>query len=132
MKKALFILAIAVILITTLSAIACGGNSNNASNDYTAHSRTIIDQTVTIASGNSWYTELAPGDYDVTLNSDDGVTVQWIGGGVDQGYNTNGAVTEYIKRSVPVFQTTTFKIYNHTGFFSNPTAILRLRIVQAQ
>jgi hypothetical protein len=106
----------------------------NANKSVTANfslaSTTIIDSSITIESGGTYYLDLAPGYYDVSITSDDGVTVEWLGGGVDQGYNSNGAVTEYIKRSVPVFQSVTFKIYNPTGIFFNPTALLHLRIVK--
>jgi len=92
---------------------------------------TIFDDTISIVSGGTWYRELEPGYYDVDLSSDDGVTVEWISGGVDQGYNS-GATEGYHKQSVPVFQSTTFKLYNPTGWFSNPTALLHLRIVKVQ
>jgi hypothetical protein len=92
---------------------------------------TIFDDTISIVSGGTWYRELEPGYYDVDISSDDGVTVEWLGGGVDQGYNS-GATEEYHKQSVPVFQSVTFKIYNPTGWFSNPTALLHLTIVKVQ
>lgn len=126
MRKVLFlVIAILLFSVLLLGTIACGENGGKS-----VTPTTIIDQSVTIESGYYWYIGLQPGDYDVTLNSDDGITVQWIGGGVDQGYNTNEAVKEYVKRSIPVFDSTTFKLYNPTGIFSNPTALVHLKIVK--
>jgi hypothetical protein len=90
---------------------------------------TIFDSSVSIVSGDTYYLDLDPGYYNVDLSSDDGVTVEWIGGGVDQGYNS-GATEDYHKQSVPVPQSTTFKLYNPTGIFFNPTALVHLKIVK--
>ena len=118
MFKVAVIIVVFVMVVGLVVGFGCGGN------------HTVFDGTALLASGETWAKDLKAGHYDVDLTSDDGVTVTWIGGGVDQGYNSNGAVTQYSKRDVPVFQSTTFKLYNPTGIFFNPTATVHLRIVK--
>lgn len=133
MKKTISICVAVILLVSAFSAIACGDdkNSNNSSPTY-AGPVTIMDRTVTIQSGNTFIQDLTAGSYDVSISSDDPVDVQWIGGGVDSGYNTTGGVKEYTKRMVPVFEAVTFKIHNPSGVFSNPTAVLHVKIVKQQ
>ena len=131
-KKTLIILAIAITYLTTIFSIACEDHivvNNNTSDTYPF---TLIDTSVAIGSGRWVLQDLAPGDYDVTINTDDAVDIKWIGGGVDHSYNTKGAVYEYIKRSVPVSRSVTLKIYNPTGIFFNPSALVCIKIVKVQ
>jgi hypothetical protein len=109
---------VVVVLMVVGLFVACDGK-------YTG-----FDESVAIESGGSVRWDLKSGHYDIDISSDDGITVEWIGGGVDEGYNSNGAVTEYHKRDVPVFESTTLKIYNPTGWFSNPTALVHVKIVK--
>lgn len=131
--KVIAVVALVLMVVGLALGTACGGGGHGGSIPKSGPPAptTIVDDTFSIESGGMKYLDLGPGYYDVDISSDDGVEVQWIGGGVDPGYNS-GAVTEYHKRSVPVFQSTTFKIYNPTGWFSNPTALLHLRIVKVQ
>jgi hypothetical protein len=117
------VIIVAVLMIVGL-AIACGGNHSPAP-------VTIIDSSITIEGNHTKYWDLEPGLYDVDISSDDGLQVEWIGGGVDQGNNSDGAVKEY-HRTVRASESTTLKIFNPGGIFSNPTALVHLKIGKAQ
>ena len=132
MKKILLILAIAIISLTTLSAIACEDHIVVNSNQGNTYPVTLIDTSVAIGSGRWILQDLAPGDYDISITSDDAVEIKWIGGGVDSSYNTKTAVYEYIKRGIPFSSPVTLKIYNPTGIFFNPSAIVHIKIVKVQ
>lgn len=130
MKKILIILAITSLI--TIFSIACEDHIIVNSNPGNTYPATLIDTSVAIGSGRWVLQDLAPGDYDVSINTDDAVEIKWIGGGVDNSYNTKTAVYEYIKRSVPVSKPVTLKIYNPTGIYFNPSAIVHIKIVKVQ
>jgi hypothetical protein len=109
---------IVVVLMAVGLVVGCDGK------------HTVFDDSVTLTSGATWTLDLKAGHYDVDISSDDGVTIEWIGGSVDEGYNSDGAVTEYHKLDVPVFESTTFKVHNPTGILFNPTAFLHVKIVK--
>jgi hypothetical protein len=131
-KKTLLIFAIAIISLTTIFSIACEDHIVVNSNPGNTYPVTLIDTSVAIGSGRWVLQDLAPGDYDVSINADDSVEIKWIGGGVDSSYNTKNAVYEYKKQSVPVSEAITLKIYNPTGIFFNPSSIVHIKIVKVQ
>jgi hypothetical protein len=132
MKKTLMLLAVVIISLTTMFSIACEDNIQVNSNPGNTYPVTLIDTSVAIGSGRWILQDLEPGYYDVTINTDDAVEVKWIGGAVDSSYNTKGAVYEYMKKSVPVSTSVTLKIYNPTGIYFNPSALVRIKIVRVR
>jgi hypothetical protein len=129
-KKTLMILALAIMSLTTIFSIACEDHIVVNSDPGNSYPMTLIDTSVAIGSGRWILQDLAPGDYDVRINTDDAVEIKWIGGGVDSIYNTKVAVYEYIKQGVPVSEPVTLKIYNPTGIFFNPSALVCIKIVK--
>jgi len=116
MKKALLVLTIALMVITTISSIACGGDN----------AEKIIDSNVTIPSDSYYNMDLTPGTYDVNMSSDNGVAVQWIGEGIGQYYNPEGVIAEYSVWDIQVDESTTFQLYNPAEI----SAIVHLKIVR--
>ncbi|MEA3420083.1 MAG: hypothetical protein U9Q97_00210 [Acidobacteriota bacterium] len=88
---------------------------------------TIVDKSIQIESGNSSYIDLRKGEYTVRISSDDAVTVEWIGDNLT-GYNTDSPTKSY-NVNVQASDSTTLKIHNPSGWFSNPTAIVHVKIV---
>jgi hypothetical protein len=130
LKKILIIFLIAVVSLTALSVTSCEDHmvvNDDPGNTYPV---TLIDTSVAIGSGRWILQDIEPGYYDVSINTDDAIEVKWMGGGVDSSYNTKAAVYEYIKQSVLVSEPVTLKIYNPTGIFFNPSAIVHLKIVK--
>jgi len=130
---------------TSTSTVVTMDSDKSITANFTLAPITIVDSSITIVSGDTYYIDLTAGYYNVSFTSDDDVTVQWLGGNVDLGNNVDpeatatttpngGAVTtrSYTKNNVQAYGSTTLKIYNPTGIFNNPTALLHLTIIKVK
>jgi hypothetical protein len=126
MKKVLASLILAAIIV---NCYACDETKNVArgAHDAIPGAHTIVDRSIQIKSGGNSYIDLRPSYYTVRISSDDPIEIEWVGGNLTS-YNTDTPIKRY-NVNLRVSGSTTLKIHNPSGWFSNPTALVHIQIV---
>jgi len=118
--KAAFIVLVAALLVVG------GAASCRQIHSVITEPVVLVDETVSIESGKSATYWLAEGDYLITVHSNDAVEVRFIGPVV----GVESDPTTYYYERLEAQDGGGLWIHNPSGVFSNPNAIVHVKIVE--